>query len=335
MSMVCPQCQGSFSQRLHCPACGVRLEYRAGAARAAAAGDNAWQQTPWGRILIGLLLAQGLYYGLWHLCKAVAMGIDPDATTNFWATITGLVVLQSLQAVGLLSGGAVAGAGKRQGTVYGALMGLGNGLISAALQPHGPKESTPFLIYGLPLLHTALGSLGGFVGLLIWRPLTPVGVTVLAGPSRRPVRRHGRGILGGPIAWFRVLAGSGVALGGALWASAILDLILDASEGKLSVDSNFQAYMVTWEITVLALLAGGVWAGATTGNGLKQGLCVGVTTAIVLLGVRLSGKSLHLDTLATTLIAAVMFSLIGGWFGGQLFPPLAGYVRTRLGSAAT
>jgi hypothetical protein len=74
MSMVCPQCHGSFSQRLHCPACGVRLEYRTSpSARggAAYAEGPAWQQTPWGRMFIGLLLAQGLYYGLWHLCKAV------------------------------------------------------------------------------------------------------------------------------------------------------------------------------------------------------------------------------------------------------------------------
>ena len=33
MSMVCPQCHGSFSQRLQCPSCGVRLEYQAGHAQ--------------------------------------------------------------------------------------------------------------------------------------------------------------------------------------------------------------------------------------------------------------------------------------------------------------
>src|SRR5205807_1882800 len=119
---VCPQCLGSFSQRLHCPACGVRLEYRAGAPRAAApSGDiQVWQQTPWGRIVIGLLLAQGLYHGLLHLCKALAMGLDPEDAHVLWGSLTGLVVLQALQAVGLLSGGAVAGAGKRQGAVYAA-----------------------------------------------------------------------------------------------------------------------------------------------------------------------------------------------------------------------
>jgi hypothetical protein len=337
MSMVCPQCHGSFSQRLQCPACRVRLEYRAGTPRPAAEDHHAWQQTPWGRILIGLLLAQGLYHGLWHLGKAGAMAFDGAASRDFWETLAGLVMLQSLQAVGLLAGGALAGASQRQGAVYGALVGLANGLVSVALLGATGHVYTPFLCYGQPLLHAAFGAVGGFVGLLIWRPLTPVASTgpVVAGKHAPPPRRKRSSVLGGSIAWFRVLAGSGVALGGALWASAILDLVLAAGEGTLSIDSHFQAHVLTWEITILALLAGGVWAGATTANGLKQGLCVGAATVSVLVGVRLSGRSIHMDTLAATVVTALAFCALGGWFGGQLFPPLGDYVRRKIFGAAS
>jgi hypothetical protein len=152
----------------------------------------------------------------------------------------------------------------------------------------------------------------------------------------KPIARdREKGVFGGPIAWFRVLCGIGLALGGALWASAIFDLILEAGEGKISVDSNLQVHLATFEITALALLGGGAWAGATTVNGLKQGLCVGLATASVLIGVRLTGKSLHLDTLATAVSSALIFCVVGGWFGSQLFPPLGGFVRRRnLGGAA-
>lgn len=336
MPMVCPQCEGSFSQRLACPACGVRLEYRAASTRSRALADaGAWQQTPWGRILIGLLLAQGLYYGLWHLCKAVAMATDPEGARTVWGTLSGLVILQSLNAVGLLLGGALAGAGKRQGVVYGALVGLGNGLIAVALQGGRAAQVLPVLIYGQPLLHIVLGATGGFAGLLIWRPLPALATAAPAGPAKRGPRRRDNSVFGGPVAWFRVIAGSGIALGGALWASAILDLVLTAGEGKLIIDSNLQAQVTTWEITILALLLGGAWAGATTANGLKQGLCVGIATASVLAGVRLTGKSIHFDTLLPTLIVAVLFCLVGGWFGGQLFPPLVSFVRRpQFGSAA-
>jgi hypothetical protein len=336
MSMVCPQCQGTFPQRLQCPACGVRLEYRAGRTRSVGTLEvNAWQQTPWGRILIGLLLAQGLYYGLWHLCKAVALAVDPETSRGLWGTLTGLMIVQGLQSVGLLGGGALAGAGKRQGLVYGALVGLANGLIAVAMQPTAAGLLPPLLFYGQPVLHAALGAVGGLLGRLIWQPLAPAAPAVAAAPIKGRTRRRGQSLLDGPVAWFRVLAGSGLALGGTLWASAILDLVLAASEGKLSIDSNLQAHMVTWEITILALLAGGAWAGATTGNGLKQGLCVSLATASVLLGVGLSGKHIYLDTLLTTVVTTFLFCAIGGWFGGQLFPPLASFARQkRLGATA-
>jgi len=73
MAMVCPQCNGSFEQRWHCPSCGVRLLYQTRQTRTGGGSPgetDPWQQTPWGRILIGLLLAQGIYYSLRHLFTA-------------------------------------------------------------------------------------------------------------------------------------------------------------------------------------------------------------------------------------------------------------------------
>src|SRR5262249_23503666 len=105
MAMVCPQCNGTFEQRLHCPACGVRLLYRAGpslARRTPGAETASWQQTPWGRILVGLLLAQGLYYSLRHLCTAGLLASGDDAAHNAWDTLYGLVLQQALQGVALL-----------------------------------------------------------------------------------------------------------------------------------------------------------------------------------------------------------------------------------------
>ena len=73
MAMVCPQCASSYEQRLQCPTCGVRLLYDfRGPKPAAQAAAVRWQQTPWGRILIGLVLAQGLYFGLQHLLHGPA-----------------------------------------------------------------------------------------------------------------------------------------------------------------------------------------------------------------------------------------------------------------------
>jgi hypothetical protein len=338
MAMICPQCQGAFSQRLQCPTCGVRLEYHAIPRAAAAAGperSRAWQQTPWARILIGLLLAQGLYYGLVHLCKAGLLVVDDQAARGVWVTLAGLLVLQGLQALGLLVGGALAGAGQRHALLYGGIVGVWNGVIFIVLQFHNAELFNPVALYGQPVLQTAFGAIGGLAGSLIWRPLPLLGMA----PARDagPIVRQGksRGFFAGPIAWARVLAGAALAVAGATWATVILDLVVAAGEGHLSIDSHVQAHLVTWEITALAMFVGSALAGATTTNGLKQGGCVGVATAAMLVAFRLGSKHLLLDDLALNAASALVICLVGGWFGSQLFPPISPYAqRKRFGGAA-
>jgi hypothetical protein len=339
MAMICPQCQGSFSQRLQCPTCGVRLEYHASRRAVTAGGSErsgSWQQTPWARILIGLLLAQGLYYGLVHLCKAGLLVVHDPAAMDVWVTLAGLLVLQGLQALGLLVGGALAGAGQRRALLYGGIVGLWNGVIYVILQLHNAELFNPVALYGQPVLQTACGALGGLVGSLIWRPLallgTAGGAACEAGPLLRK-SKPGR-FFAGPIAWARVLAGAALAVAGATWATVILDIVLAASEGHLTIDSHVQAHLVTWEITALAMFVGSALAGASTANGLKQGLCVGVATAILLVAFRLGGKHLQVDDVVLTAASALVICQVGGWFGSQLFPPiLAGAGRRRLAPA--
>ena len=124
------------------------------------------------------------------------------------------------------------------------------------------------------------------------------------------------------MAWTRVFAGIIVATCGTIWAHGILEFVLDASEGKLNLDSNLQAKLVTWEITALAMLVGSALAGATTQNCLKQGLCVGMGVIVILIGFRMSKPDFMLEELILTVMSSVLLCIVGGWFGGQLFPPI-------------
>src|SRR5438105_15600753 len=116
MAMLCPQCRGSFAQRLNCPKCGVRLLYQDGRHRSEETSEGqtaSWQQTPWGRLIVGLLLAQGLYYVLRHLCMAGLLVAWEQSAGSVWATLTGLIVLQALQAASIFAAGLLTGAGQR------------------------------------------------------------------------------------------------------------------------------------------------------------------------------------------------------------------------------
>src|SRR6266700_1854984 len=106
MAMVCPQCNGSHEQRLQCPSCDVRLVFKeSGAEQGFRGTGGAWQQTALGRILIGLMLAQGIYHGLRHLCVAGLLATQGSEPLEVWNSLPGFLLLVSLQLVALVIGG--------------------------------------------------------------------------------------------------------------------------------------------------------------------------------------------------------------------------------------
>ncbi|TMQ33576.1 MAG: hypothetical protein E6K70_12350 [Planctomycetota bacterium] len=325
MAMVCPQCNQAFEQRLNCPQCGVRLLYqftRRADKLALVGPDATWQQTPWGRICVGLLLAQGVYYVLRHLFTAGLLAASSEAT-GVWATLSGLVLVQVLQAVGVLLAGMLSGAGQRRGILLGTLVGIWNGVFFVVVQACVGQTSTPIDLFGEPMLQAAFGAVGGFIGSQIWKPLPSVSLPFEMRGAKAitpPVKR--RSYFAGPIAWTRVLTGIALTVGGVMWANIIRDLVIEASEGKLSIDSQLQADLVTFEVSALAMIAGSGFAGANTFNGLKQGLCVGLGSGAVLFGLRLGTGNFSPEILILTLVTAIGFGVAGGWFGGELFPPL-------------
>jgi hypothetical protein len=326
MSMVCPQCQGSFPQRLQCPTCGVRLEYRAGGGtrEVASAGGRlvGWQQNPWGRVFVGLLLAQGIYYGLCQLARAALLAFQPDDIAGlFWVSLTGILVLQGLQAVALLVGGTLAGASQRYGLLFGGVVGVGNSLIFVLTQAGNLQLASPVVLYGQPVLQVAFGVVGGAMGMLIWRPLpvlrNPVRPTPVKGVARRaPI------LFGGRVAWLHVLAGTAVAVAGTLSAHLILELVFEAGRGHFNASAYLEDSLLTWEVGALAMILGGAVGGYGTSNGLKQGLCVGLLTSLILTGLTLGSARPHFDNLLLNGTTALILCLVGGWFGTQLFPPL-------------
>lgn len=337
MAMVCPQCKTSFDQRLQCPHCDVRLIYHESAGRAGnvpLVGAGAWQQTPWGRIFIGLLLAQGLYYGLRHLCVAALLAVNAVDNDFLWTTLEGQLLVQGIQVVSLFIGGVFAGAGQIHGPVYGAVLGVWNGVFLVLVQPALFRtEQTQLLntvsLYGQPLLQAALGCLAGWVGGRIWRPLI-IGESELRRKPPKPRQRVKLNLFVGPVAWVRVAIGTAIAVGGTLSAGAILDLVNRASDYHLAPETALQAQLVTWEITALALFVGSAFAGATTRNGFKQGLVVGLTTAGILCGIRLASPfpaPIHILILSS--LGPVILGFSGGGFGGQLLPPLLEMPRRK------
>src|SRR5262249_36485982 len=147
--------------------------------------------------------------------------------------------------------------GLRQGLVFGAIVGVWNGVLSVIVQAAVGAPHTAVTLVGQPILHTAFGALGGFIGCPGWKP-----PPTLAGPAPPqtapplPPGRVRRPLFDGPVAWGRMLLGTALAVGGGVWAHVILDLVLEASNGALNITDQLQAQLVTWEVTGLAMLVG-------------------------------------------------------------------------------
>jgi hypothetical protein len=237
-----------------------------------------------------------------------------------------VILWQALQLAALLLGSVLTGSGQRQGVVLGLIVGVWSGVVSVLLQAATSQAVTPVALYGQPLLQGAVGALGGWIGSLVWKPIQPANLPGLARLVRKTPRPRTR-LFAGPIHWGRVTAGATLAVMGQISAGFILNNILDASGGKLSTTYHMQDILITFEIRALTMLFGGAVAGALTTNGLKQGLVVGLISSLIL--VLLPGHHETAWLAFLTVVGTFSLGLAGGWFGGQLLPPVVTYRSTR------
>src|SRR4051794_12287810 len=95
MPVVCSRCSNPFEPGQPCPRCGAPSPVVATAAASPGQGPR-WQQTVPGRLLIGLVLAQGLFYGLRHLLTGVLMAVREDEA-DLWSDPRNVFLLFSIQ----------------------------------------------------------------------------------------------------------------------------------------------------------------------------------------------------------------------------------------------
>jgi len=360
MLMVCPQCKGSFDGVLQCPKCRVRLLLPGDKSKQASEGprDGKWHQTPPGRIIAGLVLGLGLSYGLLLLASVLMRVSKMELSSQASAGI-----FIAIQAISLLAGGMLAGAGQSKGIACGAGVGIVSGflvfggIVSGALAtvvtpfskdalvpPPAIKPVTPqvMIVYGSILADIVFGALGGLLGVMIWKPLPKLDLPSSVPSEQKPVLGTKLSLpppgdkkalfpWAGPIAWIRVLVGMFVAVGGAIWTKPLLIFLIQFGGLDTAEVLKVQENVAQGELLALSVLIGGTIAGATTSNGLKQGVLVGFGAGIGMVGYFMSkGEGAGVDKLLGPLLTSIFLGPLGGWFGSELMPPSAkGFRRTK------
>ena len=95
--------------------------------------------------------------------------------------------------------------------------------------------------------------------MLIWRP-TPI-LPEIDGNTPVPVPRFEFSLsrhFAGPVHFGRVAVGAFVIVVGVVWSKAIMEFLLRASNGTLTISSQLQAQLVSMEVAALVALVEGV-----------------------------------------------------------------------------
>jgi len=290
----------------------------------------------WMRFLIGLILAQGLYYGLRELVLAYLYAVD--ASPHWWGTDGGWVAARSLQLTALFIGAVVAGAGHSRAVFLGLVLGICNSVIVLVAEYRLGSLPEGAVLYGQPVAHLVAGVAGGLLGQLVWRPvhafpalpgMAPINYT----PMEVLIRRD-------PLRWAHILLGAALALVGTVGAERFRMFLSQA--GTTTGGTLIQVQFVDWQLATLALLLGGAYAGANTRSGLRHGMIAGALAAAGLIVAQFSlqvaffpahefwlGQLELLPLGGQVQLAGVFFCSVtawltvaaGGWLGGELMPP--------------
>jgi hypothetical protein len=267
-----------------------------------------------------------------------------------------------IQAFSLLAGGMLAGAGQPKGIACGAGVGIVSGflvfggIISGALTtvvtpfakdslvpppPIRPVTPQVMIVYGSILADIIFGALGGLLGVLIWKPIPKLDLPASVPTEQKPVLGTKLSLpppgdkkalfpWAGPIAWIRVLVGMFVAVGGAIWTKPLLIFLIEFGGLDPAEVIKVQQNVAQGELLALSVLIGGTIAGATTSNGLKQGVLVGFGAGIGMVGYFISkGENAGVEKLLGPLLTSIFLGPLGGWFGSELMPPSAKIFRRR------
>ena len=329
MPVVCSRCSNHFEPGRPCPRCGAPSPVVVNGNASPVGHGPRWQQTVLGRLLIGLVLAQGLFYALSHLLTGFLLA-SHEGEGDIWADPRNVFILFSIQLFAVLVGGVFAGSGQRLGLFLGVMVGVWNGVASSLLRQNPAGDLVSLGFFTQPLFQCGAALVGGLIGSMVWRPIIDAPPARLA-PTKKAAKRS-TPMFAGPIAWGRVALGCVAVVCASIYAARLFDRILDLSGNKLGTGDDFQDLLITWEIKAFLILLGAFVAGVATKNGLKQGLIVGLLASSILVGIQAPMTHSLVRLVVFTISGTVGLCLVGGWFGGQLFPPVMSRHRATSGT---
>jgi len=343
MYLFCPKCHTQHPAAGRCTKCSSRLLSPSEAADtlgvSVALPPDTTASTFAGRVGVGCVVALGLHLALreWTTAALGPAGELPPTV--------GFVIGFLLRLVTAGVGGVMTGAGRRQNFSGGAVVGLVCGLAWLLVDGY-PQLVVDPLRGGLVGVMAVAAGLTATAAGRVW----PEPIVVPDAPSPRDSSlmglkpTNGPRATGRPTRWLQLLIATGLATAGISAAEKMRTGLRELPAGLLQLGGPSAAARVDFQLTVVVVMLAAAVAGAGTGAGFRHGLIAGILTAVGVYVLRATAEAdalPGLDWLAEALCpadaparniemalggVALTAMTVGGWLGGQLFPPLR---RTR------
>jgi hypothetical protein len=326
----CAKCGQKCRERLLCSLCGALAAEDGAAAATQPLPMPIEDETPDGpsfgrRLALGGITLFGLLQALKHFTVAGALAATNSSTISPEAML-GLLVASTLAAA------VVAGTVNRRAELAGIILGLAAAAGYVGVDAFSRSPPPLDWLVGVPILLVMVGAVGGLAGRLMVPPAPTL--PRFGGFDSRSGSRVLKPSV--PLVWWRLAAGAMLVVVGTEYSDAIRQGLSQILAGRAG--SFGSAKPLTWQISVVCGIAGGIFAGANTRRGARQGFVAGLaagTVVVILQSANVLANAhlmefwldqLELDQIGPMAFAALggctlIAMIIGGWLGAHIMPP--------------
>lgn len=296
-----------------------------------------WSQNPWLRLFVGVAVALGSFHAIRRLVEAAFLVLGPSSMALTWRGWTGFFVWHGLQMVTFFIGAMVAGSGQPLWLFYGSVLGF-IGAMMGLILTLGKHTMVPDMVLLLQIgMEMAAAITGAWLGSFIWKPLTtikadlPVDRKAALEAARRikPYKEllDSFNFLTIKLRWLRLLTGVVIGVAGYTFAREIFNTFVNQLRlgGALDNAREIRLDLIRDLIGAAAVGLGGFIAGSGSKNGPAHGIWLAVLCGggVIAHNYLWRDPPLRSDELMPQLTLIAFLSVMGGFMGSRLMPPIS------------
>ncbi len=299
-----------------------------------------WSQSLIIRVMLGLLVAAGVTLMLMRASELILTMNGP--LDQFWKSITGFILWQGLEVVGVFLGAMIAVAGRNEMLTVGILLGITVGFLTLIIVPTNPEISQS-LYFAMPAWFTVAGALGAWIGESLWHPQYRKSIKMVSSRTltqeqqesnaTQVLRQAVLGLIFAHIRWIRVILAVVVILPTLWYTHQVVSwLFIKLGLTAWVTEVGLQKAWVETMIKIIIIMLAAAMTGAGTSHGIAHGFWTGVICGVLDLLQRVffpPEEGLVPNAILWEVGWVFLLCVAAGGFGALIIPPIMYLAQKR------